>query len=156
MDGGTLSGHMTIEIISRAVNIFRESPASSDHEIYLKIVAGGVEPKYAARLVEFLPMAYCRLIFASTGTRFSDMFRRRLRDGTLSPERMLASEPAWAEVIRFAKTEQGQMTGSELVAVAAHSAEFDALNQLLNRGAKPEDIALTAAVLAWPEEGPTL
>lgn len=152
---GTLSGRMTIEVISRAVNIFRESPASSDYEIYLRVVAEGVEPKYAARLVEFLPMAYCRLILTDTGTRFSDMFRRRLHDGTLSPERTLASEPAWTEVMRFAKAEQGQVTGSELVAVAAHSAEFDAVNQLLNQGAKPEDIALTTAVLAWPEEGPT-
>jgi hypothetical protein len=45
--------------------------------------------------------------------------------------------------------------GSELTAVAAHSPDFDALNQLLNRGAKPEDIALTTTVLAWPQEGPT-
>jgi len=84
------------------------------------------------------------------------MFRRRLHDGTLSPERTLTSEPAWAEVMRFAKTEQGQVMGSELIAVAAHSAEFGSVNQLLNRAAKPEDIALTATVLAWPEEGPTL
>jgi hypothetical protein len=83
------------------------------------------------------------------------MFRRRLHDGALSPERTLASDPAWTEVMRFAKTEQGQVTGSELVAVAAHSAEFAAVNQLLNRGTKLEDIALTAVVLAWPEEGPT-
>jgi hypothetical protein len=155
MDGGTLAGCMTIEVISRAVNIFRESPALSDYEIYLRVVAEGVEPKYAARLVEFLPMAYCRLILAANGTRFPDKFRRRIHDGTLSPERTFASEPAWMEVMRFAKTEQGQVTASELVAVAARSAEFDAVNQLLNRGAKAEDIALTTAVLSWPEEGPT-
>jgi hypothetical protein len=100
-------------------------------------------------------MAYCRLILAGIGTRFSDMFQRRLHDGTLSPERTLASEPAWKEVVRFPKTEQGLVTASKLIAVAAHSAEFDAVNQLLNRGAKPEDIALTTTVLAWPEEGPT-
>ena len=62
---------MTVEVISRAVNIFRESPDSSDYEIYLRVVAAGVEPRHAARLVEFLPMAYCRLILAGTGTRFS-------------------------------------------------------------------------------------
>jgi len=98
-------------------------------------------------------MVYCRLILVGTGTCFSDMFRRRLHDGTLSPKRTLASEPAWKEVVRFAKTEQGRVTGSELIAVAAHGAEFDAVNHLLNRGAKPEDIALTTMVLPWPEEG---
>jgi len=73
---------------------------------------------------------------------------------TLSPERKLASAPAWTEVLRFAKAEQAQVTGSELIAIAARSAEFDAVNQLLNRGSKPQDIALTTVVLAWPEEGP--
>jgi hypothetical protein len=56
--------------------------------------------------------------------------------------------------MRFAKAEQTQVSGSELVAIAAHSAEFDAVNQLLNRGAKTEDMVLATAVLAWPEEGP--
>jgi hypothetical protein len=145
---------MTAEAISKAVKIFRESPTGSDYEIYIRVVAAGVEPKRAARLVEFLPMAYCRLILTGAGARFSDRFQRRLQDGTLSPERTLASEPAWTEVMRFAKAEQAQVSGSELVAIAAHSAEFDAANQLLNRGAKTEDVVLTTAVLAWPEEGP--
>jgi len=146
---------MTVEVISRVANIFRESPASSDYEIYLKAVAVGVESKQAARLVEFLPMVYCRLILAGTGTRFPDIFQRRFNDGTLSPEKTLVSEPAWTEVMRFARAEQAQVTGSDLMAIAAHSSEFDAVNQLLNRGTKPEDIALSTAVLAWPEEGPT-
>jgi hypothetical protein len=100
-------------------------------------------------------MAYCRLILAGTGTRFSDTFQRRPQDGTLSPERTLASEPAWTDAMRFQRAEQAQVTGSDLVAIAAHSTEFDAVNQLLNRGAKPQDIALSTALLAWPEEGPT-
>jgi hypothetical protein len=120
-------GRMTVEVISRAVNIFRELPESSDLRNLPQSSRAGVKPKHAARLVEFLPVAYCRLIFAGTGTRFADMFRRRLHDDALSPERTLASD-AWTEVMRFAKTEQGQVTGSELVAVAAHSAEFDVLN----------------------------
>jgi hypothetical protein len=56
----------------------------------------------------------------------------------------------------FAKAEQVRgVTGKDLLATASRSAEFDAVNQLLNRGAKPEDIALSTTVLGWPEEGPT-
>ena len=51
---------MTAAAISKAVNIFRESPTCSDHEIYIRVVAAGVEPQHAARLVEFLPMALAR------------------------------------------------------------------------------------------------
>jgi hypothetical protein len=64
---------MTAEAISKAVNILRESPTCSDHEIYIRVVAAGIEPRHAARLVEFLPMAYCRLIF--TGTLFTEAIR---------------------------------------------------------------------------------
>jgi hypothetical protein len=84
------------------------------------------------------------------------MFRRRQRNGSLSHEQALASEPLWAEIMSFAMAEQAAgVAGKDLLAIASHSAEFDAVNQLLNRGAKPEDIALSTAVLMWREEWPT-
>jgi len=144
-------------VISRGVDIFRKSPDASDDDIYRKTIAAGIESKHAARLVEFLPMAYCRLILSGRGTRFSVMFRRRQHDGSLSHEQALSSEPLWAEIMSFASAEQAAgAAGRDLLAIASHSAEFDAVNQLLNRGSKPEDIALSTAVLVWPEEGPTL
>jgi hypothetical protein len=143
-------------VISETVAIFRELPDASDDDIYRKTIAAGIEPKHAARLVEFLPMVYCRLILASTGTRFSVMFRRRQHDGSFSHEQTLASEPLWAEIMSFARAEQAAgAAGKDLLAIASHSAEFDAVNKLLRRGSKPEDIALSTAVLMWPEEGPT-
>jgi hypothetical protein len=84
------------------------------------------------------------------------MFRRRQYDGSLSHEQTLASEALWAEIVSFARAEQaGGVAGKDLLAVASHSAEFHALNQLLNRGSKLENIALSTVVLMWPEEGPT-
>jgi hypothetical protein len=101
-------------------------------------------------------MAYCRVILASTGTRFSDMFQRRQRNGSLSHAQTLTSDPLWAEIMSFARAEQtASLAGQDLLAIASHSAEFDAVNQLLNRGSKPQDIAISTAVLRWPEEGPT-
>jgi hypothetical protein len=139
-------------IISKTVAIFRELPDASDDEIYHKTIAAGIEPKHAARLVEFLPMAYCRLLLAGTGPRFSDMLQRRRHDGGLSHEQTLAAEPLWTEIMSFARAEQGRgVPGKDLLALAARSAEFDAVNQLLNRGAKPEDITLSTVVLAWPD-----
>jgi len=144
------------EHISNAVAIFREWPASSDDEIYRRAVAAGIEPKQAARLVEFLPMAYCRLILARTVARFSDKFRRRQHNGSLSHEERLASNPLWAEIMSYARAEQAAgAAGKDLLVIASHSAEFDAVNKLLNRGSKLQDIALSTAVLLWPEEGPT-
>lgn len=139
--------------ISRTVDAFRQSPEASDDEIYQKMVAEGLESKLAARLVEFLPMAYCRLILADTGARCSEMFQRRRHSGGLSHEQALAAEPFWTEIMSFAKAEQGRgAPGKDLFAIGARSAEFDAVNRLLNRGVRPNDITLSATVLRWPEE----
>jgi hypothetical protein len=45
-------------VISKTVAIFRESPDASD-DIYRKTIAAGIEPKHAARLVEFSPLSKC-------------------------------------------------------------------------------------------------
>jgi len=140
--------------IAKAVVILRELPNASDEEILRKLLAAGVERIVASRLVEFLPLAYSRLILSESGVRFCDRFQRKLADGSLSSERPLDSEPLWAEIVSFARSEkQSGITGDALLALAGRSSEFDAVNQLANRGSKLKDIALTPAVLQWPEEG---
>jgi hypothetical protein len=100
-------------------------------------------------------MAYCRLVLADVGIRFSDRFQRRQRDGSLSPESALVSDPLWREILSFAVTEkQSDVGGKDLLAIAAHGSEFDAVNQLLKQGVKAEDIVLTTPVFSWPEDGP--
>lgn len=66
----------------KAVRVFREFPNASDEVILDKLVAMGCERVMAARLVEFVPMTYCRLRLADSDVRFSDRFQRRLADGT--------------------------------------------------------------------------
>lgn len=122
-----------------------------------RLVAAGIEHTIALRLVEFLPIAYCRSIFADAGVRHCDCFRRKLADGELSAERPLDSEPVWSIMLSFARAEKRSgVTGKALLVIAARSSEFDAVNQLTNQGSKLEDIVLTPTVLQWPEEGPKL
>src|SRR5215831_3446965 len=124
---------------------------------YTNFLAAGVECVVASRLVEFLPLAYSRLILSESGVRFCDRFQRKLADGSLSAERPLDSEPLWAEIVSFARSEKHSgITGDALLAVAGRSSEFEAVNQLANRGSKLRDIALTSTVFQWPEEGLTL
>jgi len=144
-------------VISEAVAILREFPNASDEEILHKLLAAGVERVVASRLVEFLPAAYSRLILSDSGVMFCDGFKRKMADGSLSAERPLDSEPLWAETVSFTRSEKHSgVSGDALLVVAGRSAEFDAVNQLANRGAKLKDIVLTPTVFQWPEEGPTL
>lgn len=144
-------------VIAEAVTIFREFPNASDVEILSRLVEMGCERVMVARLVEFIPMAYCRVLLADSGVRFSDSFRRKLSEGSLSANRLLEKEPLWAEVVSFAKAERrAGVAGKALLVVAAHSAEFNGVNQLANQGSKLEHIVLTPIIFQWSDDGPTI
>ena len=144
------------EEISRAVAIFRTAPNMQDKDIFGALVKQGMKPELAARTVEFLPMAYCRLILSESGARFSNTFRR-IAPGHEAQEKPLLTEPVWQAIMKFghAEVERG-VSRSDLLLVAAHGAEFQTANQLLNAGSQLKDLAFTAPVLTWPEQGPEL
>jgi hypothetical protein len=136
--------------IAKAISLFRTLPELDDYAIYDRLVISGVDRQCAARLVEFLPIVYCRLILRNSGARFADTFQRSLPGGTLH-EKLFSSEPIWNEVTVFAQKEiEGGVSKQDLLAVAARSSEFAAANQLLNRGARLEDIRFQSPVLVWP------
>lgn len=141
--------------IERATALFRRSRCLSDDELFDLLVLEGTQPLIAARLIELLPMVYCRLVLSDKGARFANTFRRVLPGGGLSDERELSSEPIWGAALAYAKHE-GERGASEddLLAIAEHSAEYKAAMGLLQKGSKLEDIAFTSAVLMWPENGP--
>jgi hypothetical protein len=141
------------EEIRRAVSILRSSPALSDDVLLRNLVESGIDRGSAARLIQFLPMAYCRLILGASGARLSDTFRRILPDGRISSEHLLSSEPFWAVAAAFARAELEQgVPGEDLLVLAARSAEFDAANQLLNQGSKLGNLAFGPPLLLWPGE----
>jgi hypothetical protein len=141
--------------ISWALVVFRNSPAAGENEIFQKLVKNGIDRRCAARLAVFILVAYCRMLLSASGVQFSNNFRQRLPDGSLSSEALLSAEPFWEQVLGFAKAhlERG-ISKEDLLLLAGRSAEFAAANQLLNRGSKLEDMAFTAAVLDRGENGP--
>ena len=112
--------------ISKAIATFRAFPNLDDYAMYRALVAAGVDHRRAAHLVEFLPLVYSRLIFRNSGALFSHTFRRSLPEGRFQ-EQPLASEPLWNEAVTFANAEgERGVSGQDLLAIGARSAEFDA------------------------------
>jgi hypothetical protein len=143
---------MKKEYIAKAVDVFRNSPNLGDQQILDVLVKDGLDRELAARLVEFLPMAYCRVVLGNSGTQFSNTFRRRLENGELR-EKSLSSEPVWQASLEFARSEaKSGIAGKDLLLVASHSAEFDVVNQLLNKGSKLTNLVLAAPILRWIEK----
>jgi hypothetical protein len=135
--------------ISNAVGLLRQSQEKDDHSLFVDLVRIGLSRQLAARLVEFLPMAYCRVMLQGSGIQFSNSYRRAAQTGILD------AEPIWSAAYNFAGNEVRRgISRSDLLAIAGRSAEFQAINELLNKGSKLSDVKLTAPFLAWPEAGP--
>jgi hypothetical protein len=137
------------KMIPRAAELLRKWRHLTDEDILQKLIEQGIQPNTALRLVEFLPMAYARLILQPSGARFPDTFRRVSCDGTLQ-EFYLGDEPVWNAALAFAQSEIARgASASELLTLAGRSAEFQAANDLLNRGSEIKNIVFTPPVLTW-------
>ena len=140
--------YQNYELFSLAIDLMRTCPLSNDSEIVSQLVNMGIVPSYAKLLVQFLPMVYCRLLLRDTGVSFPDSFCRMLPDGSISSEQSFNSEPIWHAAVGFARREVSRgISADDLLSIAGRSPEFDAANQLLQRGCPLEDIALTPPVL---------
>jgi hypothetical protein len=60
--------------IAKAVTVIRESTGSDDVALHRRLIAEGLTVPFAARLVQFLPMVYCRLMLEPSGVLFSGSF----------------------------------------------------------------------------------
>jgi hypothetical protein len=144
---------MLTEAISLAVQLCCHRPDLSDQDIMSELVSTDIAPLIAARIVEFVPSAFARLLLGPTGVRFSPSFVRQSAEG-VSVEQRLDSEPVWAEINSFAATGGKKLGRAEWLAIAGRSAEFEAVNRLLNSGSSPHDIVLAPLSFQWPVEGP--
>jgi hypothetical protein len=91
------------EAITSAVVIFRNLPQLDDESAFRALLKLGIERSLAARIVEFLPMAYCRVLFLNSGVQFSKGFTRAaspLKVQSLSLERAIGGYPVRATVNR--------------------------------------------------------
>ena len=134
--------------IANAVLLIRRSQGKDDRSVFGDLVRAGMSRQLAARLVEFLPMAYCRVMLQNSGVQFCNSYARS------SQTSVLDADAIWVAAYQFALIEVGRgVARSDLLAIAGRSAEFQAVNELLNRGSNISDVRLTAPVLAWPESG---
>ena len=138
-------------IIAKAIEVLRQSPDSTDIDVFESLLAIGLCRQHSARLVELLPIAYSRAMFQKSNVRFSDSF---YREGSAEIKN-LSDEPIWSTISTFAADEiKRGITSRDLFLIAARSAELDAINQLLNNGGTLDNLVIHSLVFLWPFDGP--
>jgi hypothetical protein len=131
--------------IRKAITIFQQHQQTDDIDVLETLVAEGIDRSLARRLLLFVPMAFCRLMFGSRGVKFEDEYlvvdenAKPIRRGTVS------TEPVYIEAVNvFGVVVAARPGGDFLLAVAARSAELRAINEMALSGSKLADIVLTA------------
>ena len=107
----------------------------SDQEVWERLVAAGVEPWLAERLLIFLPMAYTRHLLPDV----------TYAEGLMAPggRVMLKAEPVFVAAFACA-----QFAGrEEIQRIALRSSEFNAINKALNGGSQLSDLMLSETAL---------
>ncbi|MEZ5352980.1 MAG: hypothetical protein R2762_10125 [Bryobacteraceae bacterium] len=140
--------------IREAAELFRDSPVLGDDELFEMLVLRGVERMLAARLVEFLPMVYCRILLRDGGATFPDVYYRIAGDGS-KVRHELSDDRVWNAAMEHAQREVEQGRGEAAIRlIAQRGAEYRAAAQLLEGGSALENIAFAPMIFKWPEQGP--
>lgn len=137
MDPSTPEG--AISLLAFAVEA---RPNATDKELMQALRLGGVPEPLAARTMAFTPTAWGRLLLDGMGIAFSPEFVIFDSQGSVAESGLLAGQPDFAAATRLGPQYMGTAAFERL---ALSSGEVDAINQLLHKGEKPEDVILAPA-----------
>ncbi len=146
--------NLPAQFTGEAVRIFLANRSAGEDELVEMIVGQIGDRELAERLVEFLPLAFGRVILQRAGVRLPGVFRRMLDDGNFAPECPLAWEPMWKPVMEFARNAERRLSRDEFLSIASRSAEFDAVNNACNAGSNPKDLIGAVPIFMRPAQMP--
>jgi len=137
--------------VSRLAEIISPRVEFTEDDVYAAMAAAGVPPSVADRAYKFTQIAWGRALLAGIGINFSPEYTCFNGAGQVIETGSLAEQPYFAAAASSAHVYAGT-PGFERLALMA--AEVHAVNELLNKGSKPENLATTAPALFM--EPPTL
>ncbi len=142
----------TTDQLKFAVKTLRNHPEKEDAQI-LELLAeeGHFPPQLACRVVEFIPLVYCRVLLDGSGVSFPDTYDRRLSYGSTAKGRLLSKHPVWVAALEHARSEvENGVAGDDIINLASRSAEFQVASRLLNQRSTLEDLVFIPMLLMWP------
>ncbi|GAB2939873.1 hypothetical protein GCM10027048_00100 [Hymenobacter coalescens] len=138
------------DILAAALPAFAADEAD-DESVQQFLLAQGVDEALANQVVAFLPLAFGRIVLEQLSLQFSEEYSRVGASGRIHSGYSLAAEPVFLAATSLARqlVATGQWSQELHWPVAMWSAEFHAVNNLLNAGSQAENVELSPPVLLW-------
>jgi hypothetical protein len=144
------------EAIEKALVVFANHENSNDEDLEKALEKMGIPLSLAYKLSEFMPLAFGRIFMKDLGVAFQqDFVRYVISEGKIVKKHQakLDNEVVYKEAYKIAsRMFSKRISVEEFQVVAFRSAEFRVVNEMLNKGSKPENIVLTQPYLQWRED----
>ncbi len=135
------------QLIIYSLNTLLKYSNSEDIEIFNILILQGIDKNIAKKIIQFVPLAFCRVILESSGIVFSNYYQVSEYNGEISELRPLQDEEVFNEAIAIAIANSSSLCGDELLVIAGRSAEFNVINELLNEGAFMNELELIPTLM---------
>lgn len=143
------------DIIAKAVAVFRQHPAGDYDAVESELKKIFPENDLAERLMEFVPLAYARAMFAYSGIGFDDTFARVIEAGKVSHFCPLSAEPLWNPAYAIAWDEfTTKRPPEDLEAVAKHSSIYRLFAQAAADGTDVRGGTMSPSIFLRPAPMP--
>ena len=146
-----MDGHREIRLRSNIdiaiQTIIEKLGAASDEEI-LTALCAQMQKSDAIEIFIFLPIAFCRLLLPNID--FLDEYYEDNRDDNGQKLRKFSETESYLVVLdSSSRYFLSQPTSENILKIAGRSGEFHAINNLLNKGNKLENLRMTRMCLIW-------
>ena len=142
----------TQETVTAAVAAFHAHPNADDDAIAEQLSTLGVPDAEATKLIQFVPIAFCRFVMRPSGVKFAPHYVLMDSKGRIVGQHPLDAEPVFTEALAFCDIYLAEGHDPALiVAVAARSAGYQAVMKLLADGARPQAILTSPPIMQAPD-----
>ena len=133
-----------------AITIFTQYESSTWEALENAMYATRMPKMHAERILEFMPIAFGRVLMRDSGVEFQESYERRKPGAKKGREFQVAANQVYVESVAYAKRQAKSSSGIEmLTAVANRSPEVKAIEDKVNEGVEPNNIVLSRPVLRW-------
>jgi len=144
-----------------ALTVFTQYESSDWKSLESAMYAAKMPKLHAERILEFMPIAFGRVLMRDSGVEFQGTYERRKPGAKSGREFQIGANQIYVESVAYAKRQAKRESGMEvLTAVANRSPELKAIQDKVNEGVEPQNIVLSKPILGWtrkpenPDEKP--
>lgn len=137
------------EAVEMVVALYCVDPAADDDEILSGLTNAGIGDTTAVRLIQFVPIAFTRFLYRTSGVQFAENYTVLNSNGQPIAQRAIAEEPVFREAWNHCEAAAAEGVASDYFeSVASRSGGYRAIHDLLARGSQLNGL-MTGPPFLW-------